>query len=1020
MNAADTAFLADRALAIKPSPSMAAKTRVDQLRAQGRDALDQWFLSSAELDPAFVREAEAALDTHPASADAGPSQSDALRFVRTYEDLVGCDDGSSHARECARASQLKSFLESSTTLIVRQRVRDIWQTECASLEPASVLDWIREFPTPQPTLGRAEWAQVVRAGYDKLVTCHLADPAGGASYFPDWLTRHLPSPSDVTSRGLNHLDELRALWSPDGPEARCLRAAQTLRTLAPPTECALGPVVRNTLTSWFEQSATLDRTSEDLSLRACTAYVETTWHAHGVRVIESFPGEPSPDELIHVDNDSAPPALIALRSACTRRLGSIAQFPVNLRALARVAEAAHDDISALPWNLDPAGTRPEEAARAERAQQLETWARSMASGVDACAALAFAPARCHTCTTAAAAGRYDCALLVNVQTRWSFWKRLVGGTLLAFVFGIVATRWGLSLRRSVRTLGAWRRETVGHLRRIGLAVHSDPLRFVFPARMQTVRLDLPGGAWERWGSTMAIVHAERDDQITERDVQRAALAARAEDGEIAVVTHDEGASPNLASVRAMLDWAARGPKGAVQILPVSSTRLQWANSTDDLLDLVEQVSLRGNPFEVRGRLVSSSQFFNRERLVSGLLAAMQAGSWTVVTGLRRFGKSSLALEVARKLQAPYAYVDLAGFHHEITSSGVDPLRSVDAIVRYMMRQLHASATTVFGKDVVLPEPPSESASIDTDALTSWTREFLAACRVAKNGRAVTPLVIFDELEQAIGVGTEKVGNAINVLSILLGRLRASFTDALATQGSDRVGGLFCSAIHAALWAPLTTLGRQSFLGAFASVSVPRLPEDAAFAMMRGLGARQGIRFTDQALALIVREAQGIPILVRRIGSSVLELYDPERARQGSLGAVEIGVEGAAAAVRREEEDGAPLRVWVESEIGDVHSPVGGLLRLLARKGTVSIDELKKHAFEAVTVQFEALGLTKVLGAEESRRRALEAAGFVVRMLDEIGILVPEGDMTGPTAFTFPDSVVRRVLASDPGRSVFGF
>lgn len=40
MSAADTAFLAERARAIKPSPSMAAKTRVDQLRAQGRDIVD--------------------------------------------------------------------------------------------------------------------------------------------------------------------------------------------------------------------------------------------------------------------------------------------------------------------------------------------------------------------------------------------------------------------------------------------------------------------------------------------------------------------------------------------------------------------------------------------------------------------------------------------------------------------------------------------------------------------------------------------------------------------------------------------------------------------------------------------------------------------------------------------------------------------------------------------------------------------------------------------------------------------
>ena len=40
MSGADTLRLAARARAIKPSPSMAAKTRVDQLRAQGRDIID--------------------------------------------------------------------------------------------------------------------------------------------------------------------------------------------------------------------------------------------------------------------------------------------------------------------------------------------------------------------------------------------------------------------------------------------------------------------------------------------------------------------------------------------------------------------------------------------------------------------------------------------------------------------------------------------------------------------------------------------------------------------------------------------------------------------------------------------------------------------------------------------------------------------------------------------------------------------------------------------------------------------
>ena len=39
-NAAAGGFLAQRARAIKPSPSMAAKSRVDQFRAQGRDIVD--------------------------------------------------------------------------------------------------------------------------------------------------------------------------------------------------------------------------------------------------------------------------------------------------------------------------------------------------------------------------------------------------------------------------------------------------------------------------------------------------------------------------------------------------------------------------------------------------------------------------------------------------------------------------------------------------------------------------------------------------------------------------------------------------------------------------------------------------------------------------------------------------------------------------------------------------------------------------------------------------------------------
>jgi hypothetical protein len=245
-------------------------------------------------------------------------------------------------------------------------------------------------------------------------------------------------------------------------------------------------------------------------------------------------------------------------------------------------------------------------------------------------------------------------------------------------------------------------------------------------------------------------------------------------------------------------------------------------------------------------------------------------------------------------------------------------------------------------------------------------------------------------------------------------------NAQLSQGGDKVGVLFCSALHPLLWAPLSTLSNQSLLGAFPSVFVPRLPQEAAQAMMRGLGARQGIRFTDAALDLIIREAQGIPILVRRMGSAVLELYDPERARQGSLGAVEIGIEGASAAIRREEEDGAPLRVWVESEIGDAHNPAGVLLRALAVAGRMPVGDLRRTAAQVTKEQFVDSGIAALLSPEETARRAAEAAGYIVRMLGEIGILVPEGDENQPEAYSFPESLVRRILATPRRDSLMGF
>lgn len=1000
---------------------LVAPKHLKQLRSAGGSALDGWFSSTAELDESFVSEAETVLAAR--GAGLGPRQSAALRLVQSFEDVVDCE-GRAFLRECSRARKLRAFLESSAPLIVRQRVQEIWLDPCAELERKVVHGWLRDLPASPASVADADWDDIMGTVYDKLVSCYLAEPDSEAQRFAQWFAERLPEAKELTTRGLRDVDGLRARLAPGSPLSECLETVHALRTLPVPTSCALPETVAQRLRDWFTHAQTAEAGAEGTVAQACAQFVRALWAGDDARALGSYPGPPTAQALVRVNRNTAFRPTRTLRVLCDARVGLAQDFPAALRHVGSVARAAGEDLAESPWRLDGGQSLPAEAVRHGEALVPVSWATRRLRGEEACDALGLPGQTCRACRQGSPqdALRYDCVLLSSLESRWRNLQRVVLAMALGLVGLVVSLFWGLRLLGALRAFGPWRRELRGHLVSMGLPVAATTSRFLFPSRMSHLSVKLPAeAAWERWGTTAVITRAEPGALVSARDVTRAALSARAEGAELAILCHQEGASPDLGAVRAILDWAARGPRKAMQILPLSVERLRWIRTSDDLLDLIEQTSLRGNPFEVRGRLVSSSQFFNRERLVSGLISACEAGHWTIVTGLRRFGKSSLALEVARRLQGAYAYVDLAGFHHEVSSTD-DPSRVADGILRYVCEQLHGSALKVHGAAVErdVPAPPSPGDKLDAGALSHWMRRLVSACRKAGGDRPANLLVILDEVEQAIGVGPHRIAHAVDVISVVVGRLRAVLNDTQMVQGGDRVGVLFCSALHPLLWAPLTTLSNQSLLGAFPSVFVPRLPVEAAFAMMRGLGARQGIRFADRALELIVQEAQGIPILVRRIGSAVLELYDPERARQGSLGAVEIGIEGATAAIRREEEDGAPLRVWVESEIADAHNPAGVLLRDLARAGRMSVTDLKRKAAQITLSQFESSGIANLLGPEESRRRAAEAAGYIVRMLGEIGILEAQGGQLDPEAYVFPESVVRRILATTRRDSLMGF
>ena len=970
-----------------------------RLRAAGPAAVDAWMASSAPLDPAVADEAR----TRTAAAqsgDAAASASTALELVRAYEAITGCRDHGS-LRGCRRAAELRELLETSGPLVTRRRVQEIWAFDCAHIGPRTITAWLSDVPGDR----RLDLDEIADVAFTKLYTCFIDDAAGGDSFLA-WLDQRLPGSEAITAALLTRVDRVRWPWRTNPSYERCAHAARALQELRTPISCSLPERTSTALASW---AADPSRTEAHVApaLRACRMYVRTAWQGRAPTIAGSFARPPAPQEIVVARDEVHGSSVGQLRDACADRRGPLSEFPAGLRPLLPLAAAFGERISAAPWRADPATLEPEEAARFAAAGTGRGWLRHLVLREGACEAIGMAPERCQLCDGRLDDERFDCALSASLSATWrQRTDRFAGvsGSLLALVLLVI---WATRLRRALARDGGWSRQTTLALSAIGVTARPSRLRLLQPARWSVLGIALPErSAWEHWGRRALAIRVHSGARIRDVDVERAAEAALRHGASLALLVHDEGASPDLAAVRALLDWVARGGRRAVQVVPLSVERMRWLRSAEDLFDLVEQTSLRGNPFELRGRITHSSQFFDRERLVSGLLAGVQAGHWLIVTGLRRFGKSSLALEVARRLPGPSAYVDLAGFSHEI-AHGDDPARAADAILGYLCQQLVDSARQRWPQATL---PASVPATLSAAELTSWMRGFTGAARAAEGGRAPNSLLILDEIEQAIGVGPERLARALEVVSIVVGRLRSALADPAAPPGGGRVGLLMCSALHPLLWAPLDTLAHQSLMGAFGSVCVPRLGDEAAGAMLRTLGAGHGVRFTDEALKVIVDGGQGVPLLLRRIASSVLELYDPDRARQGTLGAVEIGVEGARAAVQREESPGSPLRVWIESEIADAASPAGVILRRLAEEGRISADRLRATAQRVIAEQFAATGIDRTLPPRETLRRTQEAASVMLRLLADTGMIVGHGDLIDPEAFELPASALRTILS----------
>ncbi len=969
---------------------LTAPTTWARLRAQGTVAIDAFFQSRGPLPEGFITEANGEHSEH--AGPAGPPLTAALRMALSYLELSDCEQRSD-ALECGRARQLVDLLDDTGPLIVRRRVEEMYATPCSELTPDAVRGWLQDFPTSRSKEKQAALGELAAAAKSKLFLCYLAD-AGGDPVYSGWVAPRLPAGKPKTGHTLPLVEDLAAYVSEGSALDRCGRAVRALQRLQVKGCAVERPDALTAIALWAHALPPSGSTRDE---QLCHDVASLAWSGAALVLPKS------PEDHVKIDEQGLT-AVARLRRGCDERQGTRELIERNVGVLSAIAKDLGEAPSASPWRYDTVGGRPLEEGRFEEAVRYAAWVQATVDREPACEALGLGRARCEACATGSPT--FDCELARALASTWHLYRQwTVGGA--AGLFALVAVvLYARSLRKARRLfLGPAVTARAG-LESLGLKATPEPLRLLFPSRYDRLSLELPKTpSWERWGSEALAVLSPSPSALREADVNHAATLALRDDLRVVFLLHPDSATPDLGAVRAILDWAARGGSRAVQVLPLARSRLAWATRDEDLLDLVESTTLRGNPFEVRGPVRSSSQFWNRERLVAGLLTEARAGHWVVVTGLRRFGKSSLALEVARRTSGPSAYVDLAGFVHEVTH-GETPAVAVEAILRTLVMRLSDSAAARFPAATI---PPHPAGALDAPALAGWLRALSVACGTSSGNPPPPMLLVLDEVEQLLMASAGKLGRALDVMATLTGRLRSAFSEPSSPHAGSTVSVVLCAAMHPLLWAPLSSLGGQSIMGAFPSICVPALDDDAAHAMMRGLGARQGIRFEDDALDALVKASHGVPLLLRRLGTSVLELYDADRARHGALGAVRIGVEGASEAIRREERGGSPLRVWVESEIAPADGAAGVLLRALAREARVPSATLTALAEAEVTARFTESGLAGHLAPAELTRRAQEAATVMVRLLAESRLLEAHGDLTAPEAYSLSDGVMRRIL-----------
>ena len=348
--------------------------------------------------------------------------------------------------------------------------------------------------------------------------------------------------------------------------------------------------------------------------------------------------------------------------------------------------------------------------------------------------------------------------------------------------------------------------------------------------------------------------------------------------------------------------------------------------------------------------VTGGDFFGRTGLLQEISVAIDGDQNTALFGFRRSGKTSVVLELKRRMLPKGTLFSLTDLE------SVEDMDALPGIIANDVLNCLRTAKS-YGHQVWIGSPGEQASAIsDYGALSVRLK------RVAERNAGLRIVVAIDEVESL----TRYIESSPQKARAFLGALRA------AAQGSPNISLMFTGVSNRAF--AQSTLGAGYDNPVFGSVDTWYLrhfspPETAA--LLQALGEPMLLSWNDEALRLVHDLTGGLPYFVRSLGSGVRAESHNVATGPREFGQVIVGGDMVESAARKWSTNAAAEWEQIVASI-ELHYP--GSEELINAASGDEIGEWVRgdEGFSAAADMLTALGLLVQTDGVYARSTSLES------------------------------------------------